>query len=118
MGGKRPGNGYPLLLASTHLIRLIAQPMPETYQRKELLGALSRLAGMLTHVERYLHVLLSGKRGDKVKGLEDHPDLLVANGRQFSFTHVSDIYAVYQHLAAGRIVKPGHDAEQSRLARA
>ena len=91
---------------------------PSPTSVSSLCGARGGAAGVLADVERHLDVLLRGERRDQVEGLKDHADLLVAHGGQLALAHLGDVDAVDQHLAAGRVIQPGDDAEQGGFARA
>src|SRR5215469_1275066 len=112
VGSQRTSDGHPLLLSTAKLVRLVAQPMTESYQIQELLGPFRRAPWMLADVERHLYVLLRGERGDEIKCLEDHADLLIAYRCELAFTQVGNVEAIDEYLSAGRRVKSGDDAEQ------
>jgi len=73
---------------------------------------------MFAYVERHFDVLLRRQRGDQVKRLEDHADLVVAHGGQFALAHGGDIHPVDQDPPAGWIIQPRNDAQECAFARA
>src|SRR5260370_34842834 len=73
---------------------------------------------MFAYVERHFDVLLRRQRGDQIERLEDHADLVVAHGGQFTLAHGGDIHPVDQDLPAGWIIQPRNDAQECAFARA
>ena len=67
---------------------------------------------------RQQHVLERGERGDELVGLEDEADGSAAHLRELVFGQIADGSAVEVHLAAGRRVQPGEQAQQRALTRA
>ena len=114
---KRARHRDTLLLAAGELIRLVLQPVAQAYEVEDFFGALGGATFMLAGVEGNLDVLLRGERRDEVERLVDHTDLLIAHLCQPGLAHRGDVDAVNQHLATGRVVQSGDDAEQRRLAR-
>ena len=68
--------------------------------------------------ERQLHVLLGVQHREQVVELEDEADVLAAQLRQLVVVHPGDLLAGDRDRSARRLVEPGEDVHQRRLARA
>ena len=89
----------------------------ESDPRQQLACPLRGVAPFAVYVERQCHILEGGEGRDQVEGLEDNPDLLIAEAGQLAFAHLGDVRAIDQNLAAAGRIESGNDAKQGRFAR-
>lgn len=118
VGGERPGDGHPLLLAAGQLARVVVEPFGQT----DLLEHLTRTPpGVLRcggDLRTALHVLDGGERGEQVEGLKDERDHFAPEVEQFTLAHAGDLAPRDDGPPVGGCVERTDDVEQGRLAAA
>ena len=114
---ERPRDRDALLLAPRELGRAVGEPVGEADALGEAVEppCLGLLAG---DREREQHVLLSRQHREQVEELEDEADVLAPQFRQIVVAELRDLRAGDRDVAGGRLVEPGEDVHQRRLARA
>jgi len=91
----------------------------EAERLQDLAGALAGVeAALAGELDRQGHVLQCGEGGDQVEGLEDKPDLLVADARQGAFVQIGDVHAVDEHTPIAGGVQPADQAQEGGFAAA
>ena len=110
-------DGDALLLAAGELVGKWCARSPSPTRASSSRRA-RRRAVVAAQLERDLHVLERGERGDELEALEDEADFRPAELRALIFVEAREIGAVEQHGAARRDVESGEQAEQRRLAAA
>ena len=85
----------------------------------DLLGAFEALRGGRAVIdERQFHVVQRGGAGQKIEGLEDEADFLVADARQLIVVKIADELAVEPVAALRRRIEAADEVHQRGLARA
>ncbi len=114
---ERAGDGDALLLAARQLRRKVVHAIAEP-DASEQLDRACRRAALAAKLERYLHVLQRGERGNELKALEDEPNFLTAQSRPLVLGEAPEIDAVEDHGAVRGGIESGQQSEQGRLAAA
>ena len=115
---ERARDGHALTLPAGELVRLVAHPVVELDAPQRFLGAiLPFFRGDARVDERQFHVVERGRAREEVEGLEDEPNLLVADARQLVVVHLADLLLVQQVAALRRRVEAPDQVHQRRLPR-
>ena len=67
--------------------------------------------------ERQFNVLERRQQREQAERLEHEAHLVAANFREFLFPHCGQVLSFEEDLAGRRLVEPGHEVQQRRLAR-
>jgi len=119
MGGQRPRDSHPLLLAARKLLGLMRQAIAQP----------DRLQGLPCHSTAFtradagidqgqLHLSPRRGAGQQVEALKHEANLLVADVSQFSFTQPSHVLAIQDVSPIRRSVEATQHVHQRGLARA
>src|SRR5215203_1151383 len=109
------GDRDPLLLAAGELRGAVGAPVLEADGADELVDPL--LVGIAAgDRERQHQVLLGGEDRQQVEELEDEAELVAAQLGQLAVVEAGDVDSIEFDLARGRLVEPGEDVHQGRLA--
>src|SRR5215471_1631765 len=112
------GDCDALTLTTGELIRLVQHAGAESDAFKRSLGALFACSGRCAVVdERKFYVMERSRTSQKVEGLEDEADLLVADAGQFIIVKLGDVMSVQPVLALRRRIKAADQVHQRRFAR-
>ena len=114
---ERAGDRHALLFAAGQLHGEVVQAVAEPDAMQQLARAVGR-AGLAAQLERYLHVLERGERGNQLEALKDEPDFFATELRALVLAEGRQVGVVEEHLTARRCIKTGEQAEQRRLAAA
>ena len=114
------GDGGALLLSARELAGRFVGMLGDADQFKQVHGARFAFLGIehVAEIHRDHHVLQHGERGQQLKELEHHTDLLAAPLGHLAFAELTDRNTADQHLPLGRAVDAGEHVDQGGLAAA
>ncbi len=111
------GDGYALTLAAGELVGLVVHARVEAYVGEGFLGALDALGGGGAVVdEGQLDVVEGGGAGQKVEGLEDEADFLVADAGELVVVELADQLAVEPVAALGGGIEAADEVHEGGFA--
>ena len=117
IGRKRAGERDALLLAAGQFGRVMAEAMFQPDCGQLALGARKSIA-CAGKFERHGDVLQCRHGRNEMEGLEDDADVTSPEAGEFILTERLQVFSGNDDRPAGRPLKPGHDHEQRRFARA
>ncbi|MNE31605.1 hypothetical protein D3C80_1251810 [compost metagenome] len=114
---QRPGNGYPLLLATGKLARAIAGAFSQAQALQQRLGPFGPWGGGGPGIDsRHLHVLLRRGGRDQVIALKHEPERFAAQPGQFVIVQAGNVLAREAIMPGAWAVEATEDVHQGRLA--
>ena len=114
-GGKRPGQGDPLLLATRELARVVADPRGEAHPGEALERGGARVVPA-RELERQHHVLQGGEARNELEGLEHEAHQPAPQAGAPVLVQGGQVGAVEPDTPRGGEVQAGEEREQGRLA--
>lgn len=113
--GEGAGDGHALLFAARELAGEVVQTVAEPHARQQVARLLAGVAAA-PELQRDLHILLSGERGNKLKRLENEPNFLPTQAGPCVLIEARQVLAVQQDGTPRGLVEAREQAEQRRLA--
>lgn len=113
---QRSCNRHPLLFASRKLCRKMTESITKSH-KPQFLARLVEGIAITGEFQRHGDILQSGHVRDKVKGLENDPDMAASKDGKAVLIHGANRLSGNAHTALVCAFQSGHDHQQRGLAR-